>query len=222
MIPAPKSHVHLSPHSRRESSSALGHAADHKPSPPRASPAAQAAPSRRITPGGHHLLHFRGPRDPSPARGSPAPRTPFSDSPPNQNRRTRRQGAAGAAGDARPRRDPQKETDPMPTLDPDFPSIIFTDDAWILNSDPPVTQVRPARQSRRRVRRHRRRPLVVDRRSRGLPLRDPKSARSSDRSSPPSKASTTSTPSCTPPALTTPTRRSPPTCAPSSRSAVAP
>ena len=81
----------------------------HKSPLPRASPAAQAAPSRRTTPGGHHLLHSRGPRDPSAARGSPAPRTPSSDSPPNHSGVRAAEGAAGAAGDARPRRDPRPE-----------------------------------------------------------------------------------------------------------------
>ena len=96
----------------------------------------------------------------------------------------------------------------------DFPRIIFTDDAWILNSDPPVTQA------------DLRDKVVAGYAGTGgafwWSTGDHEVYHFETRigeifgqpSSPPSKASTISTPSCTPPARTTPTRRSPPTSAP--------
>ena len=68
---------------------------------PRAVTAAQAAPSRRTTPGrGYNRYSSRRPRDPSAARARQPNESPSGDRSPNHARRTRRQGAAGAAGAA--------------------------------------------------------------------------------------------------------------------------
>ena len=260
----------------------LSHGPERLPQtlPPRVSPAAQAAPSRRITPGGHHLLHFRGPRDPSAARGSPAPRIPFGVIPLNHAgvRAARR----GRGRRHRPQQEILKAIVPLSPWPPTSPTTLPPHDIAVsppitgpdayhklslqgcrrrrrprrrgalrrgvitsfisevpetraqrgarqpqgspsaivpptqagvraakARPEPPATPARgetpqrltdghprprlshhlhrrrldpqlrpyrhpsrPARQSRRRVRRHRRRPLVVDRRSRGLSLRD--------------------------------------------------